>query len=234
MRRPKIAHRTPSARKSIREHQTTRGEYMSARTLPKEWESLPRWVKEELLYGSEDLPFYSWHIQRLVDHGENMKAVWRLLEKHRQSFTWKGPVHSLLCLLHEAVLGLDPGQMRSDDDRQTIANAVRKHADGLTTYIKCLGTGSPFGLYPFGIASTVGITAWEKAEETISKPFRSAAEEIQEVLDRAGVPKGVRKSMADRLESLQFEIEQEFAQLYSDPRETLMSLADGALEWARD
>lgn len=69
---------------------------MSARELPKESEGLPLWVKEELRYGSKDLPFYSWHNQRLVVHGDNMRAAWCLSEKHREPFRWEVPVHSLL------------------------------------------------------------------------------------------------------------------------------------------
>lgn len=52
-------------------------------SLPQEWNSLPLWVKDELLNGSSDFPFCSWHIQRLVGHGENMKAVWQLFDKRR-------------------------------------------------------------------------------------------------------------------------------------------------------
>lgn len=127
--------------------------------LPREWDSLPHWVKDELLYGSEDLPFYSWHIQRLVDHGENMKAVWPLFDKHRRSFPHKGPVHSLLRLLHQAALGPDPGLSRTDDDRQAISEAVHKYVDGIARQIDRLGTGSAFGLYPLGIASAVSVAA---------------------------------------------------------------------------
>lgn len=205
---------------------------MSARTLPKEWEGLPLWVKDELLYGSADLSFYSWHIQRLVDHGENMKAVWHLFEKQRTSFTRRAPVHSLLCVLHQAAIGLDPGQPRSDDDRQAIADAVQKHVDGLAVQIDRLGTGSAFGLYPAWIASAVGAAAWNRAEKKVAEPFQETTEQILAALDRAGIPADVSKSVASRLESLHYEIEHEVIELYSDPRESTRALATGAQEWA--
>lgn len=200
--------------------------------LPREWDSLPLWVKDELLYGSKDLTFYSWHIQRLVDHDENMKAVWRVFDKHRESFTRKGPVHSLLCVLHQAAIGLDPGQSRSDDDRQAIADAVQKHVDGLTAQIDRLGTGSAFGLYPAWIAGAVGAAAWDKAEKKVAEPFQTTTEQILAMLRRAGIQAKIRKSVANQLESLHYEIEHEVMELYSDPRESTKALADGAQEWA--
>ena len=202
--------------------------------LPQEWNSLPLWVKDELLNGSRDLPFYSWHIQRLVDHSENMKAVWELFDKHRELFTHKGPVHSLVCVLHQAALGPDPGLSRGDDDRQAISDAVEKHVDGLARQIERLGTGSAFGLYPFGIASAVGVAAWGKAEEKVAEPFQSTTEQILGMLDRAGIATDARKSVAGQLEALQYEIEHEVMELYSDPRESMRALATGAQEWAKD
>lgn len=202
--------------------------------LPQEWNSLPRWVKDELVNGSRDLPFYSWHIQRLVDHDENMKAVWRLLDKHRASFTYKEPVHSLLCVLHQAAIGTDPGLSRTDDDRQAISDALQKSVDGLARQIERLGTGSAFGMYPLGIASAIGSAAWEKAEEKVAEPFQSTTEQILAVLDRAGIAADIRKHVASQLESLQYEIEHEVMDLYSDPRESVQALATGAQEWVRD
>lgn len=202
--------------------------------LPQEWKVLPLWVKDELVNGSRDLPFYSWHIQRLVDHGENMKAVWRLLDKHRESFTYKRPVHSLVCVMHQAALGADPGQARSNDDRQAISKAVQKHVDGLARLIERLGTSSAFGLYPLGIANAVGRAALDKAEATVAKPFESTAEQILAVLDSAGIAADARKYVASQLEHLQYEIEHEVMELYSDPRESVQALATGAQEWAKD
>lgn len=202
--------------------------------LPREWNSLPLWVKDELLNGSRDLPFYSWHIQMLVDHSENMKAVWQLFDEHRESFTHKGPVHSLVCMLHYAALGPDPGQTRSDNDRQVISEAVQKHVDGLARQLERLGTGSAFGLYPLGIASAVSAAAWDKAEEKVAGPFQSTTEQILAVLDRAGVAADTRESVAGQLEALQYEIEHEIMAIYSDPRESMRALATGAQEWAKD
>lgn len=202
--------------------------------LPQEWNSLPLWVKGELLNGSSDLPFYSWHIQKLVDHSENMKAVWELFDKHRESFTYKGPVHSLVSVLHFAALGPDPGQTRSDDDRQAISGTVQKHVAGLAKQIERLGTGSAFGLYPLGIASAVGVAAWDKAEEMVAEPFQSTTDQILAVLDHAGIAAETRKSVAGQLEALQYEIEHEVMTIYSDPRESMQALATGAQEWAKD
>ncbi|KRG46049.1 hypothetical protein ARC20_06520 [Stenotrophomonas panacihumi] len=202
--------------------------------LPREWDSLPHWVKDELLTGSRDLPFYSWHIQKLVDHAENMKAVWHMFDKHRESFKFKGPVHSLLCVLHYAALGPDPGQPRTDDDRQAISGAIQKHVEGLARQIERLGTSSAFGLYPLGIASAVGVAAWDKAENKVTQPFESTTEQILAVLDRVGIAADARKSVADQLEALQYEIEHEVMELYSDPREAMQALATGAQEWAED
>ena len=202
--------------------------------LPQEWSSLPLWVKSELINGSSDLPFYSWHIQRLVDHSENMKAVWQLFNKHRETFTHKGPVHSLVCVLHQAALGPDPGLPRGDDDRQAISDAVQKHVDGLARQVERLGTGSAFGRYPLGIASVVGVAAWDKAEEKVAEPFQSAMEQILVVLDRAGIAADTRRSVAGQLEALQYEIEHEVMELYLDPRESIQALATGAQEWAKD
>lgn len=203
-------------------------------SLPQEWNSLPLWVKDELLNGSSELPFYSWHIQRLVDHSENMKAVWQLFDKHRESFTYKGPVHSLVRVLHFAALGPDPGQIRSDDDRQMISDAIQKHVCGLARQVERLGTGSAFGLYPLGIASAVGVKAWDKAVEKVTEPFQSTTEQILEVLDRAGISADTKKSVAAQLEALQYEIEHEVMEIYSDPRESMQALASGAQEWAKD
>lgn len=202
--------------------------------LPREWDSLPQWVKEEILCEAEDFSFYNWHISRLAEHGENMKAVWHLFDKHRESFKLKGPVESLLCVLHYAVHGRDPGQPRTDDDRQAMASAVQKHVDGLTRQIERLGTGSAFGLYPLGIANAVGIAAWDKAEDKVTQPFESTTEQILAVLDCAGIAADDRKSVADQLEALQYEIEHEVMELYSDPREAMRALATGAQEWAED
>ena len=202
--------------------------------LPQEWNSLPLWVRDELINGSTDLPFYSWHIQRLVDHSENMKAVWPLFDKHRESFTYKGPVHSLVCVLHQAALGPDPGLSRTDDDRQAISEAVHKYVDGIARQIDRLGTGSAFGLYPLGIASAVSVAAWNKAEKKVAEPFQSTTEQILAVLDSAGIAAETRKSVARELESLQYEIEHEVMELYSDPRESMQALATGAQDWAKD
>ena len=202
--------------------------------LPGEWDSLPHWVKDELLNGSRDLPFYSWHIQKLVDHAENMKAVWHLFDKHRESFKFKGAVHSLLCVLHYAALGPDPGQPRTDDDRQAISGAIQKHVEGLARQIERLGTGSAFGLYPLGIANAVDLAAWDKAEEKVTRPFLLATEQILAALDCAGIAADARKSVADQLEGLQYEIEREVMAIYSDPRESMRALAAGAQEWAED
>lgn len=202
--------------------------------LPREWDSLPHWVKEELLSGRENYSIYNWLISRLAEHGENMKSVWCLFDKHRETFKLKGPVESLLCVLHYAVHGRDPGQSRTDDDRQAIAHAVQKYVDELTRQIKWLGTGSAFGPYPLGIASAVGVAAWDKAEEVVAKPFLSAAEQILAVLDREGVAADTRKFVTEQLETLQYEIEHEVMELYSDPRESMQALATGAQEWAED
>lgn len=200
--------------------------------LPKEWETLPLWVKDELIYGSEELEFYRWHVQRLVDHSENMKAVWRLFEAHRESFTWKGPVHSILDLVHQAAIGRDPGHRRTDDDRQAIADDVQKHVDGLSRQLARLSTGAAFGLYPARVAAAVSIAALAEAEKRITEPFQSATERILADLDRVEIPSAIRRSVADQLELLHYEMEQEFMELYSDPREQIKTLADGAKEWA--
>ena len=52
------------------------------------------------------------------------------------------------------------------------------------------------------------------------------------MLRRAGIPAKIRKSVANQLESLHYEIEHEVMELYSDPRESMKTLADGAQEWA--
>ena len=83
--------------------------------LPQEWNSLPLWVKDEVLYAPEDYAVYSWYISRLAEHSENMKAVWKLFESNSPAFERKSPTMRLLWLLHGAKNGTDPGLERTDD-----------------------------------------------------------------------------------------------------------------------
>lgn len=200
--------------------------------LPQEWNSLPLWVKSEVLHAPERYAFYKWYISRLAEHSENMKAVWHLFDKHRESFTYKGPVYALVRLLHQVTIGLDPGLPRSDDDRRAIADAIQRHVDGLERQIGRLGTGSVFGLYPAEIASAVGAAAWEKAEAKVARPFQLAVGQILEVLDRDGISAEVREFVVGQLESLRSEMEHEVEVVQTDPRESLRTLAAGAQEWA--
>ena len=199
--------------------------------LPREWDSLPHWVKDELLSSSKDLNFYSWHIQKLMHHGENMKAVWQLLEKHRQSFSRKGPVYSLLCLLHQAACGSDPGLPRSDDDRQAINKAIQKHAVGFATQIERLGTGSVFESYPLTITNAVRTAARDSTENEVIKLFRESKDRIMEVLDCEEISSEARKQVATQLELLYSDVESELMRLFLDPRESMRAIAQGSQEW---
>ncbi|MBZ0087183.1 MAG: hypothetical protein K8F33_03670 [Thermomonas sp.] len=200
--------------------------------LSQEWNSLPPWVKSEVLQAPKHYAFYKWYISRLAEHSENMKAVWRLFDKHRGAFRRNTPLRSLLCVLHQAVLGPDPGQPRSDDDRRAIADAIQKHVDGLERQIGRLGTGAVFGLYPVEIASEMAVAAWKKAEAKVARPFQTAAGQMLAVLDSAGISAEVRAFVIGQLTSLQYEIEHELEVIHTDPRESLRTLATSAQEWA--
>lgn len=202
--------------------------------LMREWSSLPHWVKDELASDTRKFHFYRWYIQKLVNHGENMKSVWALFEKNRESFKRRGPVYSLVRDLHTAALGTDPGRSRTDDDRKSIHEAVQKHVDGLTRQIERLGTGSPFGPYPIGIANAADAPAWTHTEKKVSEPFQSTSEGILEALNQAGVSVEIRRTVADGLEWLKGEVEREVLELYLDPREPMRTLAAGAKEWAEN
>lgn len=201
------------------------------RLLPKEWSSLPRWVKEELLYGAPNLFCYSGYIQRLVDHGENMKGVWRLFETRRHTFTGRRPVYSLLSMLNEAGDGLDPGLRRSDDDRKAVAGYVETHVTGLLTQISRLGSGAKFGQYPLEVTNVVGLAAWENAQEKLSEPFKEASVGITGALDSAAVDPDVKKHILGHVEWLYLETERLFMELHSDPRPSIKALAAGTKEW---
>lgn len=204
------------------------------RVIPPQWDSLPDWVKDELQHGSRDLLFYNWHITRLVTHSENMKAVWRLFDQHRESFAPKGPVLSLLEMLHFSFLGPDPGRSRTDADRKVISAAISKHVAGLTKQIDRLAAGSPFGVYPFWIACLVDGVAWKKVEKMVTEPFRETAQQIEAELNRVGVAVDVLDTVGIRLESLQFEMEREAMELFADPRASMEAIAESAKEWAED
>ena len=92
--------------------------------LPQEWNSLPLWVKDEVLYAPEDYAVYSWYISRLAEHSENMKAVWKLFESNSPAFERKSPTMRLLWLLHGAKNGTDPGLERTDGDRRHARGGV--------------------------------------------------------------------------------------------------------------
>lgn len=207
---------------------------MSARTLPKEWESLPLWVKHELLLSSEHLHIYNWHIQQLVNHGENMKAVWQLFESNREVFEHTGPVSSLLCLLNGAKHGTDPGYLRTDDDRRSIAEDVRKHANALLKLIHRLGTGGTFGMYPLGVANTIDLVAYEVASERGGSLFKGAIEAISSHLDEADIAIDAKRSIAQQLDDLRGEVAFEMMNLVSDPRVSLSALIDATDQWAKE
>ncbi len=205
----------------------------TVRQLPREWRLLPQWVKNELTYGTKELPFYNWHIQQLVDHDDSMKTVWRLFENNRHHFIRKGTVHSLLRLLHQSTVGLDPGQPRTDTDRRSIADDVSKHVNALIKLIGRLGTGGAFGAYPLGVMKSIDAVAIDFVKERCGRQFDACKKEFQAILDEDKFPADAKNPLMQQLDCLQSEIELEGMNLLMDSRISLKALADSTSVWAK-
>lgn len=201
--------------------------------LPLEWETLPAWVKDELINGSEDLSFYSGYIHRLVAHGENMKAVWRMFESHTEGFQYEGRVHSLVGLLHYANHGPDPGYTRSGADRRSIASDVRKHVDALLKLTDRLGTGGGFGMYPLGVTEAIILVDDAVSANVVERLLEPHMQAFLAHTDGGDVPTDTKNFIVQQLEYLQTDLELEVLKLTSDPRPSLRALADATSEWAR-
>ncbi len=207
---------------------------MTSRAVPKEWGDLPEWVKEEWIHGHRDLPFYRPYMQRLVDHVANMAVVWKLLDSKRDAFALKGPLHSLLCLLHSCSLGLDPGSSRTRQDRVAIASDVQKHTVALIKQIDRLGNGPTFGGYPFIVAKSMDDAAWKMINTDVTAPFQEVLDDIESGAIDLDLSDAARVRLTGVIEALRNDLELQTRQRYSDPRPALRSLSDGVSAWAKD
>lgn len=199
---------------------------------PFTWDALPPWVRSEVEQGRVDLEFYQPYLQRLADHSENMKPVWRLLDKHREVFGDVGPVAWLLKLLHWAKTGPDPGSQRSAEDRRYIADDVRKHVDALTRSMDRLATDGGFGMYPFLVADRMYAVAHDTAADRSQLAFQDSKELFAHVDDGVLSTDG-RQLVLGELESIRRHVEAELADVFMDPRHSLRTLAEAVDVWAR-
>lgn len=203
-------------------------------TTPKEWNSLPQWVREEWERGRLDNAFHRPLMQRLVDHSANMATVWKLLDSKRDSSTRTGPLGSLLSLMRIASSGMDPGSNRSRADRLAIAGEIQKHAEALIKQIDRIGSSSPFGTHPALLADSMDQAAAKIADSHVTTPFQAVIDEIESGSMDLELSDAAKNRLIEEIEYLRNELELRVRRLYSDPRPALRTLSDGVQGWAEE
>lgn len=202
------------------------------RQLPREWGSLPQWVKEELINGPADLPIYNWCIQRLVDHGVSMKPVWELLLRHKDQFP-KGQVTELLRLLHFGKHGPWPDDRRSAGSRQDIARQIAKDAKNLVKRLDWLTEGKKFPNYPWAMQEQMDRSLASHFDRGARKDLRRASRKIIRVLCERDVDRETRREVGKWLFSIELEVEAESRRLLLDARMALGVLVDSCMHWSK-
>lgn len=202
--------------------------------LPWEWRVFPSWVREELVNDAGHLSYYNWHLQKLAEHNDLMGEVWVSLESASHRFGRKGRVGALLEVLHLAVLGLDPGLPRTDDDRQQIADGLAKHLQEVLRQLERLGTGADPGRYPLPIAGALYIAAAEWVDKPVAGHFDSTRRRVSARLEAAGVDADSKAKILSDLAALQWDMESELTELCMDPKPRLLALARATGEWAEN
>lgn len=219
--------------------------------LPSGWEVLPHWAQDEIFSNAHLPGFYRRYIEQLVNHSVSMGAVWRLFDKRRNSAGFKRPFNSLVRLMHQLILGPDPGQSRTRADRRNIAGGVEKHVQGLLKNLGQLRTAAPFavntnrvgcaagtditrpyGLYPAAVESQFLFSAVDVAQAEIGPSSRVEEAIILNLVRDLGASAEDMQQIAHYLGILRGAAETRLIELFIEPRRPLRVLASATREWA--